>query len=179
MPNGIAGTNVILRQHIRELLQVPNNHDIPCTGEGQYPGSQINLRGLIHNQVIIDMFNAQRSLDGIGRAKYHRVLTGKLRRISAEIILFKAPSIISPMIPCCQLRPEQPQGLLRELVHLCVKSVVFQLAVQFLLFGLQLPSFYGIELTLQIGNNQLWRTEKQFERIAVESEHNGEFLKKS
>lgn len=68
LPDGIAGADVILCQHIGELLQVPNNHDIPCTGEGQYPGSQINLRGLIHNQVIIDMFNAQRSLDGIGRA---------------------------------------------------------------------------------------------------------------
>ena len=125
------------------------------------------------------MIDAERSLDGIGRAEHHRILPGKLCGIPTEITHFKALSITLPVIPCCQLRTEQPQGLLRELVHLCVKSVVFQLAVQFLLFGLQLPSFYGIELTLQIGNNQLWRTEKQFERIAVESEHNGEFLKKS
>ena len=75
------------------------------------------------------MFNAQRPLNGIGRAEHHRVLTGKLRRIPAEIILFKASSIIPPMIPCCQLRPEQPQGLLCELVHLRVESVVLQLSV--------------------------------------------------
>ena len=179
LPNGIAGANVILRQHIRELLQVPNNHDIPCTGEGQYPGSQINLRGLIHNQVIIDMFNAQRSLDGIGRAKYHRVLTGKLRRISAEIILFKAPSIIPPMIPCCQLRPKQPQGLLCELIHLRVESVALQLSVQFLLFGLQFPPLYEIELVLQIGNDLFRGADKQFERITVESEHDRYFLQQA
>ena len=125
------------------------------------------------------MIDAQRSFDGIGRAKHHRILAGKLFGIPAEIILFKASSIIPPMIPCCQLRPEQPQGLLCELVHLRVESVVFQLAVQFLLFGLQLPSLYGIKLTLQIGNGQLWGTEEQFECIAVESEHDGEFLQKS
>ena len=32
LPNSIAGANVILCQHIGELLQVPNNHDIPCAG---------------------------------------------------------------------------------------------------------------------------------------------------
>lgn len=85
------------------------------------------------------MIDAQRSFDGIGRAKHHRILAGKLFGIPAEIILFKASSIIPPMIPCCQLRPEQPQGLLCKLFHLCIKSVVFQLAVQFLLFDFQFP----------------------------------------
>ena len=125
------------------------------------------------------MFNAQRSLNGIGRAEHHRVLTGELHRIPAEIILFKALSIIPPMIPCCQLRPKQPQGLLCELIHLCIESVALQLSVQFLLFGLQFPPLYRIKLTLQIGNGQLWGTEEQFECIAVESEHDGEFLQKS
>ena len=37
LPNGIAGANVILRQHIGELLQVPDNHDIPRTGKCQHP----------------------------------------------------------------------------------------------------------------------------------------------
>ena len=59
-------------------------------------GSQIDLRGLIHNQVIIDMFNAQRPLDGIGRAERHRVLAGKLFGIPAEIIHFKALSVTLP-----------------------------------------------------------------------------------
>lgn len=40
------------------------------------------------------MFNAQRPLNGIGRAEHHRVLTGKLHGIPAEIVLFKASSII-------------------------------------------------------------------------------------
>ena len=125
------------------------------------------------------MIDAQRSFDGIGRAKHHRILAGKLFGIPAEIILFKASSIIPPMIPCCQLRPEQPQGLLCKLFHLCIKSVVFQLAVQFLLFDFQFPPLYRIELTLQIGNDQFRGAEKQFERIAIESEHDGEFLQKS
>ena len=85
------------------------------------------------------MIDAERSLDGIGRAEHHRILPGKLCGIPTEITHFKALSITLPVIPCCQLRPEQPQGLLRELVHLCVKSVVFQLAVQFLLFDFQFP----------------------------------------
>ena len=125
------------------------------------------------------MFNAQRPLNGIGRAEHHRVLTGKLRRIPAEIILFKASSIIPPMIPCCQLRPEQPQGLLCELVHLRVESVALQLSVQFLLFGLQFPPLYEIELVLQIGNDLFWGADKQFERITVESEHDGYFLQQA
>ena len=44
------------------------------------------------------MFNAQRPLNGIGRTEHHRVLTGKLRGIPAEIVLFKASSIIPPMV---------------------------------------------------------------------------------
>ena len=43
LPNGIAGTNVILCQHIGELLQVPNNHDIPCAGKCQNACDQIDL----------------------------------------------------------------------------------------------------------------------------------------
>ena len=100
------------------------------------------------------MIDAQRSFDGIGRAKHHRILAGKLFGIPAEIILFKASSIIPPMIPCCQLRPEQPQGLLCELVHLRVESVVFQLAVQFLLFDFQFPPLYRIELASRISGFQ-------------------------
>ena len=37
LPNGIAGANVILCQHIGELLQVPDNYDIPRTGKCQHP----------------------------------------------------------------------------------------------------------------------------------------------
>lgn len=50
------------------------------------------------------------------------------------------------MIPCCQLRPKQPQGLLCELIHLRIESVALQLSVQFLLFGLQFPPLYRIKL---------------------------------
>ena len=125
------------------------------------------------------MIDAQRSLNGIGRAEYHRILVDKHCGIPAEITHFKTLPVILPVIPRCQLRPEQPQGLLGKLVHLCVKSVVFQLAVQFLLFGLQFPPLHGIKLTLQIGNDQFRGTKKQFERTAIESEHDGELLQKS
>ena len=125
------------------------------------------------------MIDAQRPFDGIGCAKHHRILAGKLRGIPAEITHFKLLSVVLPVIPRCQLRSEQPQGLLSKFVHFRIESVVFQLAVQFLLFGLQLSPFYGIELTLQIRNNQFWGTEKQFERIAIKSEHDGEFLQKA
>ena len=125
------------------------------------------------------MIDAQRSFDGIGRAKHHRILAGKLFGIPAEIILFKAPSIISPMIPCCQFRPEQPQGLLSELFHLRVESVTLQLSVQFLLFSLQFPPLHRIKLTLQIGNDLFRGTDKQFERITVESKHDGYFLQQA
>lgn len=37
LPNGIAGANVILCQHIGALLQVPDNYDIPRTGKCQHP----------------------------------------------------------------------------------------------------------------------------------------------
>ena len=37
LPNGIAGANVTLCQHIGELLQVPDNYDIPRTGKCQHP----------------------------------------------------------------------------------------------------------------------------------------------
>ena len=100
-------------------------------------------------------------------AKSARSYDDERRRISAEIILFKAPSIIPPMIPCCQFRPEQPQGLLCELIHLRIESVALQLSVQFLLFGLQFPPLYEIELVLQIGNDLFWGADKQFERITV------------
>ena len=43
LPNGITGANVILCQHIGELLQVPDDHDIPRAGEGQHAGGQIDL----------------------------------------------------------------------------------------------------------------------------------------
>ena len=56
---------------------------------------------------------------------------------------------------------------------------MLQLASQFPLFGLQLSPFYRIELMLQIGNDQLWRAEKQFECIAIEAKHDGEFLQKT
>ena len=125
------------------------------------------------------MIDAQRPLDGIGRAEHHRILAGKLCGIPAEIVLFKAPSVTLPVIPRCQLCSEQPQGLLCELFHLRIESVTLQLAVQLLLFGLQLPPLHSIKLALQIGNDQIRRTEEQFERIAIESEHDGEFLQKA
>ena len=125
------------------------------------------------------MLNAQRPLDGIGRAERHWVLVSKFFGIPAEITHFKALSATLPVIPRRQLCPEQSQGLSGELVHFRIESVVFQLAVQLLLFGLQFPPLYGIELTLQIGNNKLWRTEEQFECIAIEPEHDGEFLQKA
>ena len=56
---------------------------------------------------------------------------------------------------------------------------MLQLASQFPLFGLQLSPLYRIELMLQIGNDQLWRAEKQFECIAIEAKHDGEFLQKA
>ena len=83
------------------------------------------------------------------------------------------------MIPCCQFRPEQPQGLLCELIHLRIESVALQLSVQFLLFGLQFPPLYEIELVLQIGNDLFWGADKQFERITVESEHDRYFLQQA
>ena len=125
------------------------------------------------------MIYAQCSFDGIGRAKHHRILAGKLFGIPAEIILFKASSIIPPMIPCCQFRSEQPQGLLCELIHLRIESVALQLSVQFLLFGLQFPPLYEIELALQIGNDQFRGAEKQFERVAIEEENAGALSQKT
>ena len=43
LPNGIAGANAILRQHIGELLQVPDNYDIPRAGKCQHASGQIDL----------------------------------------------------------------------------------------------------------------------------------------
>ena len=82
------------------------------------------------------MIYAQCSFDGIGRAEHHRVLARKLRGIPTEIIFFKASSGPLPMIPGCQLRTEQLQRFLGELIHFFVKSVVFQPAIQCLLLVL-------------------------------------------
>ena len=101
MPNGIAGTNVVLCQHIGKLLQIADNHDIACAGKGQYAGSQIDLRGLVHDKIIVDMIDAQRPFDGIGCAEHHRVFVRKRGRFSPEITLFKALSFTSPRIPRC------------------------------------------------------------------------------
>ena len=43
LPDSIAGADVVLCQHIGKLLQVSDNHDIPCTGKCQHPGGQIDL----------------------------------------------------------------------------------------------------------------------------------------
>ena len=47
-PYGFAGTGVFSIQNIGELLKIPNNHDIPGTGQGQHTGCQVHLRSLVH-----------------------------------------------------------------------------------------------------------------------------------
>ena len=49
LPDSIAGADVVLCQHIGKLLQVSDNHDIPCARKCQHPSGQINLGGFIHD----------------------------------------------------------------------------------------------------------------------------------
>ena len=92
-----------------ELLQITDDHDISCAGKGQYAGGQIDLRGLIHDKIIVDMIDAQGPLDGIGRAEHHRIFVRKRGRVPPEITLFKTLSSTFPRIPRRQLCPEQSQ----------------------------------------------------------------------
>ena len=175
-PDGIAGADVMFCQYIWQLFQIADDHDIPRTGECKNAGSKIDLRCFVYDQIIVDVVGAQSSFDGIGRAEHHGIFPCECCGVPAKISHVKTFPAAFPWITSRQFCTEQLQRLLGKFVHFCVERVMLQSAIQFGLLIFKLPLFCGIELVLQIRDDQLRRAKKQPECIEVEPEQDGKLL---